>query len=228
MLSTQAGASAFNNSCSLGTVSPIIEWIKQYPQEAQRAFEQIKKCTETEALALASQLIRLSSTKIETLLSIGPGNGMIEAVIAEEIRPAKIILIDIEQTEGLYHGFNSKGSGYAELKKTAEYIYGQGFTGEVRTCNPSKSTLPCLPIDACISLLSMGFHYPAAEYAAYIRDNANPGALIIYDHRKGYDDTSLRQVLQFSDQIKADDGPKSARLYLKVKQKSELELPPGE
>ena len=63
----------------------------------------------------------------------------------------------------------------------------------------------------------MGFHYPAAEYAKYIQANADSGAALIYDHRKGYDDNSLQNILLFSEIVDVDDGPKSARIYLKMK-----------
>lgn len=215
MLLSKSGKNAFQNCCETGSLAFIIDWVKQYPSEANTALAIIRQGITEEALNLYEILKEQSWDEASTLLSIGPGNALLETELARYLKCKRLILIDIESSNGIYHGFEAQGSGYACLKKTEKNLRSKGFHGEIITCNPSMQPLPAIKFDIGISLLSMGFHYPASTYAKFIQENANKKALFIYDHRKNYDEPSLQLYKKFSDIVlEIDCGKKSRRLFL--------------
>ena len=117
----------------------------------------------------------------------------------------KILLIDIEKTESQNHGFNEKGSGYANLIDTKNFLITNDISSnKIITCNPEKHKIPKFKFDLLISLFSMGFHYPCNEYTDFILKNASHRSKIIYDKRRNVFDKgheTLQQKLKFLKKI---------------------------
>ena len=133
--------------------------------------------------------------KINNLISIGPGNGIFEILLLKKIKFNKILLIDIEKTDSQNHGFNEKGSGYANLTDTKEFLVANDIPSQaIIICNPKKQKTPKFKFDLLISLFSMGFHYPCNEYKDFIFNNASHRSKIIYDKRKNVFDKGHEEL----------------------------------
>ncbi len=52
-------------------------------------------------------------------------------------------------------------------------------------CNPRIEALNYEPVDAIVSNISMGFHYPVTEYAPYMERALQANGLLTFDKRKG-------------------------------------------
>lgn len=136
-----------------------------------------------------------SAEQLNNVVSIGPGNGVLETMLLKKLSPRSpdITLIDIESSDSHHHGYATTGSGYANLTKTRDFMVGNGLKrNSIRLCNPQVQSLPDEPFDLLISILSMGFHYPCDGYSEYIKRKCNPFGLVIIDKRKmvvdrGYD-----------------------------------------
>ena len=50
------------------------------------------------------------------LVSIGPGCGHVEAILAETARPSRVLLVDTEEG-GRSHGWQDYGAAYCDLGK---------------------------------------------------------------------------------------------------------------
>jgi hypothetical protein len=132
------------------------------------------------------------------LVSIGPGNGIIETMILQSLsRDVNLSLIDIEQTPSHHHGYARQGSGYANLSSTARFMSENGIEPEnIFTYNPLIDGLPEVKFDMVISLLSMGFHYPCDHYVDFILKGLNDQGLMIIDIRKGVQDLGFELLLK--------------------------------
>ena len=151
-----------------------------------------------------------------SLVSIGPGNGIFELMLCLRYNFERILLIDIEHTEGLHqHGFSTKGSGYASLSRTKSFMSSNGIQQEkIVLCNPLKEKLPPFQFDILISLLSMGFHYPCNDYTDFILSNLKPNSFVIFDKRKGVNDIGFEALVRKLTIKQAVDGPKSNKYFL--------------
>ena len=119
------------------------------------------------------------------LVSIGPGNGVFETLLLKKINFKNILLIDIEDTKSQKHGFANKGSGYASLASTKNFLVSNGIPLEtIKICNPRIHNIPKFKFDLLFSLYSMGFHYPCDEYVDFIIENSSVNSKIIYDKRR--------------------------------------------
>lgn len=156
---------------------------------------------------------------LDRIVSIGPGNGLLELMLLKKGATSQILLIDIEHTAEHHHGFNSSGSGYATLATTKSFLVANGVKPEsVGLCNPRKEPLPAFRYSSLISLLSMGFHYPCDEYVEFIQANAGEGALIVFDKRKDVPDSGYDALCAAFGIRHSLDTPKSCRVFLAHRQ----------
>jgi hypothetical protein len=169
-------------------------------------YEDFMKWTMNTYIKEVDEFIKIFNIeKINNLISIGPGNGIFEILLSQKIKFKKILLIDIERTESQNHGFNEKGSGYANLIDTKNFLITNDIpSNKIITCNPEKHKIPKFKFDLLISLFSMGFHYPCNEYTDFILKNASHRSKIIYDKRRNVFDKgheTLQQKLKFFKKI---------------------------
>ncbi len=137
--------------------------------------------------------------------SIGPGNCLFELLLYKKLKAfsssdnpsGTIYLVDIEQTPELHqHMFYEKGSGYADLGQSRDFLINNDFTIPVNICNPKKNKLPDVKFNFLYSVLSMGFHYPIADYLDFILKNSADQALLIFDDRRGQNIECVNKVLE--------------------------------
>jgi hypothetical protein len=114
-------------------------------------------------------------------VSIGCGNGIAELFFWRRYKFDRLLLVD-KETGGKGHGEQEDGAGYASLSQTVQFLRDNGVTCATETWNPANPA-PSFPYDMLVSMLSMGFHYPAATYAKFMADNGAKGAVSIYDIR---------------------------------------------
>lgn len=162
----------------------------------------------------------LKNRKLTHMVSIGPGNGLLEYFLIEELNKSlsdnnvkSLTLIDVEETETHEHMFKEKGSGYASLNSTKQFLEMNELEIEVELINPQKQSLPTIDFQICLSFLSMGFHYPCDEYELFLT-SANQGALLIFDKRRGVIDKGFENVSKAYKVVGTLDNGKADRLGL--------------
>lgn len=130
--------------------------------------------------------VSLHDGPVETLVSIGCGNGLLEAQLCQQMPVAKLYLIDIEETPGkTHHGLALEGAGYSNLEKTCSFLDDAlDSPPELIATNPLKQSLPSdINADLIISILSAGFHYPMSSYKEFVAANLCPGGFLVFDQR---------------------------------------------
>lgn len=149
------------------------------------------------------------------IVSIGPGNGLLELCLFQKTKPRSLLLIDIEETKLHQAGFAAQGSGYASLAATKAFLTLNGVPEEVViTCNPKSQAIPSFRFDLLMSILSMGFHYPCDDYLEFILQNQCNGAWVVVDRRNGSVDPgfeTLREKLRMENRIPSS---KKERVFL--------------
>lgn len=157
----------------------------------------------------------LPNINFENIVSIGPGNGILELLLLKKITFSEILLIDIEDSDTYQHGFSDNGSGYASLQKTKEFLISNDIPADrILTCNPRHSQLPNFPFDLLISILSMGFHYPCNDYVTFIIENISADGRVVFDKRRGSVDAGFDQILRKFLIKKQTPSEKSDRVFL--------------
>ena len=157
------------------------------------------------------------------LVSIGPGNGLIELILLKRLPIKNILLIDIEKTNSHHHSFFSEGSGYASLEETKKFIEINGINSNaIICCNPNDQTLPVFRIDILISLFSMGFHYPCNTYLNFITKNSKSNSILCFDKRQNVKDPGYENILKDFKLLKSKDFKKYKRVFLIKEKKTVL------
>lgn len=161
------------------------------------------------------KLLQFSAEKkYSDIVSIGPGNGILELIFFIKNPFKKILLIDIESTSIHQHSFYTQGSGYSSLEDTKIFLMANNIPAEqIFMCNPKVDTLPDFKFDLLISMISMGFHYPCDDYVDFILSNIRKSGNLILDKRKNVRDdgfAKLEKQLKFVDQI---ESKKSYRIF---------------
>jgi SAM-dependent methyltransferase len=133
---------------------------------------------EAEADALAPHLTCCTGG---VLVDIGCGHGLIAAALARRLRPAQVVLIDIEDTAHRGHHWGAEGAGYGSLSLAAALAEATGTPA--RLINPRKDPLPDIRFDAAISILSCGFHYPTETYCEFLTRGIAHGGAVALDLR---------------------------------------------
>jgi hypothetical protein len=125
---------------------------------------------------------------IRTLASIGPGLCIFELLLYQR-HPCRLYLIDIERSDEHQHGFNQRGSGYSNNTSARAFLERNNVAkADIAFCNPRTEALSYEPVDAILSNISMGFHYPVTEYAPYIERALRVHGTLVFDKRKGVPD----------------------------------------
>lgn len=150
-----------------------------------------------------------------TVVSIGPGNGLVELFLFDYLPISKLLLIDIEDSEAHAHGYAECGSGYASLAATRNFLVANGVPEQcIQTCNPKHEAIPQVKFDLLISLLSMGFHYPCDDYTDFIVSNINSDGIIVMDKRRRVLDFGYATLLENFRIVNQRESAKSQRVVL--------------
>jgi hypothetical protein len=153
--------------------------------------ETVAACDQ-EALALVSEL---PPDCFHHIVSIGPGNGLLELCLFKKTRPKSLLLIDIEESEIHQAGFAEAGSGYASLSATRNFLVSNGVPNDaIKTNNPRFETPPDFKFDLLISMLSMGFHYPCDDYVGFVSRNMKSNSWIVLDKRNDASDAGFDKI----------------------------------
>ena len=129
----------------------------------------------------------LGARPIKKIVDIGCGHALIDLFMWEKYH-CDIHLVDIESTNTHHHGYKDSGAGYASLQAAKNYLVANGVPAEkIKITNPKVSTLVEKDCDLIFSLLSCGFHYPAATYAEFVASSLRPGGVFLFDLRKKSD-----------------------------------------
>ena len=117
---------------------------------------------------------------------IGCGQAFIDLLIYRRFG-CDLILIDIEQSEGIHFGYNDTGAGYADLANARAFLVANGVPDTaITTINPRHARLEDVaPVDMVISLLSCGFHYPVETYDAFFETQVTKAILLDCRNQKG-------------------------------------------
>jgi SAM-dependent methyltransferase len=130
----------------------------------------------------------LIATRPYSVADIGCGQGLLDLLIYDDTA-AKLLLIDIEESEAVFFGFKeSGGAGYASLQRAREFLEANGVPGaNISLLNPNESdVLSAGPVDVACSFLSCGFHYPVTTYDQFFKTQVRRS--IIIDVRNGRGD----------------------------------------
>jgi len=150
------------------------------------------------------------------VVSIGSGNGILELLLVQEGQTQELLLVDIEDTPELYHGFNINGSGYANLIDSSNFIKSNTeFSSKVYVCNPTKEKLPEFKFSLLLSTLSMGFHYPCDEYVEFVTEQSLFNSFVVLDKRRDAPDAGFVQILKKFSVIYFIKNKKHDRFFLK-------------
>ena len=113
---------------------------------------------------------------------VGSGSAINDLFLAHDFSP-EFTLIDIEQTDEQYHGWNKSGAGYASLDAAKALLMENGVANAAITLiNPTKTpdAVTGVSPDLATSLYSCGFHYPIDDYVdLFLRTLGNGGAVIL-------------------------------------------------
>jgi len=164
----------------------------------------------------ASEIIAaIPDDALSHVVSIGPGNGLIELLLLKRNKTQKILLLDIEYTDTHHHGYNYHGAGYASLLETKQFLTLNGIPDElVLLCNPQKDAIPQFPFSLLVSILSMGFHYPCDEYVEFIEENSQPNSILIFDRRVGVINAGLEALKRGFSETPLSSSEKAHRIRL--------------
>lgn len=205
------GIQALNEWFAKGDVTGLVQYLQSRNLVSEYLRMVVEECR-ADATALKNCIPRESLQKI---VSIGPGNGLFELFLLDEGNTTDLMLIDIERTPGHYHGFNSKGSGYASLSATKKFIEDNVDASlKIHTCNPSMQHLPDFKFTLLVSILSMGFHYPCDEYVDFVLRNGTEGSLVVIDKRIGAPDSGFEKMAMSLLERRSIKARKSTRVFL--------------
>jgi hypothetical protein len=206
------GAAALNDWFSKGDSNQIVKYLT----ENYILDEYLALVLDEMKAELAFLLQFLPPTALQKIVSVGPGNGLLELFLVLEGHTSELTLIDIERTSDHRHGFNATGSGYANLETTRKFIESNVDSAvKVSTYNPKKQKLPPVSYSVLISMLSMGFHYPCDEYVNFIINNSSENCFLIFDKRRGTVDSGFLHISKAFSPIHVHASAKSDRIFFR-------------
>lgn len=182
---------------SLGGGDALVSWFETGDKTALMSFLTPAAVAGAFTSAVAEEVERevellgrhVDFSAIGTLASIGPGLCIFELLLYRR-RPCRLYLIDIERSDEHQHGFNQRGSGYSNNHTARAFLERNGVAkADIAFCNPRVEALSYEPVDAILSNISMGFHYPVTEYVPYIDRALQVDRVLIFDKRKGVPDS---------------------------------------
>ena len=182
---------------SLGGGDALVRWFASGDKTALMSFLAPTAVARAFTSAVSEELARevellgrhVDFSAIRTLASIGPGLCIFELLLYQRQR-CRLYLIDIERSDEHQHGFNQQGSGYSNNTTARVFLERNGVAkADIAFCNPRVETLNDEHVDAILSNISMGFHYPVTEYVPYIERALQVNGVLIFDKRKGVPDS---------------------------------------
>lgn len=204
------GATALGEWTASGQRSQLFEFLaanhllQGYLEEALREISQ-----DTDVL-----ISNLPHGRFDRIVSIGPGNGILELLLMQRMPVKALLLIDIEDSDVHRHGFAPHGSGYASLRATRDFLAANGVDeGSIFLCNPRTTPLPTFPADLILSILSMGFHYPCDDYTGFILRNLQGEGRLVFDKRRGKADAGCAALGKSLRLVSSIPSPKSDRMF---------------
>lgn len=119
-----------------------------------------------------------------SIADIGCGYAMAD-LFAHRDLAARLVLIDIEEAEERHFGFAETGAAYTSLDRARAFLEANGVPSQViETVNPQSQDLSAqAPVDLAMSMLSCGFHYPAATYSDFYATGVASGGGVVLDVR---------------------------------------------
>lgn len=138
---------------------------------------------------------RLGDVDLSSIMDIGCGLGVIDVLFGATGRVSKIALVDIETSAGKYHGFADEGAGYNSLNTSKAFVAANVQNRiEITTINPKFDPMTPAAIGKyglIMSLISCGFHYPAATYLEKFKSLLQDDGAVLLDLRHGIDHSAL-------------------------------------
>lgn len=159
--------------------------------------------------------------KPKSVIDIGCGQAIPDLFLHRDFKP-RFTLVDIEQTDDLYHNWAGQGSGYASLACAKALLHDNGAAKtKVTAINPVKdpAAMEGLKADMLISFYSCGFHYPIDDYADLMLRTITGGGLVCLDLRKRYlrrRPDPLARLLDASTMTELYEDARSFRVVLRA------------
>lgn len=161
---------------------------------------------------------RLHDENISSIMDIGCGLGIIDAMFGWTGLVSKITLVDIEESARKHHGFEDEGSGYNSLNTSKDFLMANISNDiNIYTINPKFDSMMPENIgkfDLIMSLISCGFHYPAETYLSEIKSLLSDNGLVLIDLRHGVDHSKF--LSEFTVVAEIVDSNSHRRLMLKL------------
>jgi SAM-dependent methyltransferase len=148
-----------------------------------------------------------------TVMDIGCGLAGPDLALFE-IRPElSFVLVDRDEFDDRPHyGYTEDASAYNSLSQTKDFLVANGLPAErVSTVDVTTSGFPeDARVDAVISIMSWGFHYPLATYLSQVHAVLNPGGVVVVDVRDGTDGEAELTEVFGSDAVRQVASPHTA------------------
>jgi SAM-dependent methyltransferase len=122
------------------------------------------------------------------LMDLGCGLAAADLAIGLRLPDLSFSLVDQDRFEDRPHyGFEAEASAYNSLAETMVFLTQNGLAVErVETTDMLSQSFPSgTTMDAVISLISWGFHYPVETYVNEVFDVLRPNGVVILDVRRG-------------------------------------------
>ncbi|TPG16046.1 SAM-dependent methyltransferase [Pedococcus bigeumensis] len=124
------------------------------------------------------------------VMDIGCGLGGPDLALARAVPGLSFVLLDKDEFDDRPHyGFEAEASAYNSLAQTVEFITANGVApARLETVDIARQPFPAeRPVDAVISIMSWGFHYPLSTYLDQVHAVLRPGGVVVVDVRTGTD-----------------------------------------
>ena len=121
------------------------------------------------------------------IVDIGCGMGGIDVFLNEHYKgSANFYLVDESRIDkNIWYGYEKEGSRYNDLEKTGELLKANALREDhFSYLTPKEFVKKEIQVDIVISLISWGYHYPVATYAAKVKEILKPNGILIIDVRK--------------------------------------------
>lgn len=142
--------------------------------------------------------------KIKTSLDIGCGIGLIDIYLNSFYPSLKnIYLLDKNQIDKkIVYGFSKNYESYNDISTTKYFLNNNGIPIEKLKLIDVEKNFFIAPhsIDLCISLVSMGYHYPIENYIDLLRKITKSDTIFIFDIAEEY--ISIKKLKSYFNEIK--------------------------
>ena len=170
-----------------------------------------------ECLARRNQIISRAMREIEaevdqlrpfirqhsSICDIGCGLAIHDAILCRDYNVDNLLLIDIEESDKIYHYYSRNGAGYASLSSAKDLVNSMSPTTSIATLNPRIRDLGAIEqkFDLITSYISCGFHYPVDLYVDFFRSRLESSGRLFLDLRKQRDHRALEEHFRLVDVI---------------------------